>query len=216
MQIKTIYNNPLEVKTYILYDDTNEAVIIDPGVGTLMERDRLRQFVADKGLTVKYVIGTHPHIDHVVGFGYCKETFGAPLLMNADGMKVYDHSVAYGVAFGMDCDKKDFPQPDQFIKEGDRICFGHEVLEVIETPGHCAGSVCLYHRASGSLFVGDLVFRNSVGRSDLPTGNTQALIDSIRYKILPLPENTMLYVGHGDNTTIEHEKRFNSFFQIES
>lgn len=217
MQIQVFQNNPLQVNTYILYDKTREAVIIDPGMSTDSEKEAIAKFIKCNDLKVKYIIATHPHIDHVLGAGFSVKAFGAPLWMHEGGLqRVYSHCIAYGVAFGLDCEKEDFPQPDHFVADGDEICFGDETLTVLETPGHCAGSICLYHHASGSVFVGDLVFRDSVGRSDLPTGDMQQLADSIQNKIRPLPDSTIIFPGHGPTTTVEHEKNCNPYFYRES
>lgn len=214
MEIRIFPCNFIQVNTILLYDETGEAVIIDPGMATEEEQHQVAQFVNQHQLLVKSIIVTHPHIDHTIGCGWAVRTFAAPLLMHKDGLPVYEHNVAYGVAFNMDCTKEDFPQPDVFLKEGDRITFGHQELQVMEAPGHCAGSVLLYHKAEGLLFVGDLVFQGSVGRSDLPTGDSETLLESIRSKVLPLPDDTVIFPGHGPSTTLDAEKMDNPFFRI--
>ena len=214
MDIRIFPSNFLQVNTILLFDETGEAVIIDPGMATEEEKHQLVKLVNDRHLIVKYLIVTHPHIDHTLGCGWAVRTFAAPLLMHEAGLPVYNNNVAYGVAFNMDCTKEDFPQPDQFIKEGDHIVFGQQELQVMETPGHCAGSVILYHEAEGQLFVGDLVFQGSVGRSDLPTGDQELLLESIRTKVMPLPDDTVIYPGHGPSTTLRDEKLMNPYFRM--
>ncbi|MBR3578308.1 MAG: MBL fold metallo-hydrolase [Bacteroidales bacterium] len=214
MDIRIFPSNFLQVNTILLFDETGEAVIIDTGMTTEEEKHLLVKFVNDRQLIVKYLIVTHPHIDHTIGCGWAVRTFAVPLLMHEAGLPVYNHNVAYGVAFNMDCTKEDFPQPDQFIKEGDRIVFGQQELQVMETPGHCAGSVILYHEAEHQLFVGDLVFQGSVGRSDLPTGDQEVLLESIRKKVMPLPDDTVIYPGHGPSTTLRDEKLMNPYFRM--
>lgn len=214
MEIRIFPCNFIQVNTILLYDETGEAVIIDPGMATEEEQHQMAQFVNQHQLIVKSIIVTHPHIDHTIGCGWAVRTFAAPLLMHKDGLLVYEKNVAYGVAFNMDCTKEDFPQPDVFIKEDDRIAFGQQELEVIEAPGHCAGSVLLYHKAEGLLFVGDLVFQGSVGRSDLPTGDKEVLLASIRKKVMPLPDETVIYPGHGPSTTLRDEKLMNPYFRM--
>ncbi|MBP5557417.1 MAG: MBL fold metallo-hydrolase [Bacteroidales bacterium] len=214
MDIRIFPSNFLQVNTILLFDETGEAVIIDPGMATEEEKHQLVKLVNDRHLIVKYLIVTHPHIDHTLGCGWAVRTFAAPLLMHEAGLPVYENNVAYGVAFNMDCTKEDFPQPDQFIKEGDRIVFGQQELQVMETPGHCAGSVILYHEAERRLFVGDLVFQGSVGRSDLPTGDHELLLESIRKKVMPLPDDTVIYPGHGPSTTLRDEKLMNPYFRM--
>lgn len=206
--------NQIEVNTIVLYDETKEAVIVDPGMSSFIEREELSNFVKDNELEVKYIINTHPHIDHALGNGYCVGTFKVPLLMHEAGMNIYHHAVAYGAAFGMDCDRSDFPDPDRYIREGDVICFGHQELQVLYTPGHADGSVCLYIPAASCVIVGDVLFAGSIGRSDLPTGSHKLLIDSLKMKILTLPDTTVVYPGHGPTTTIGDEKRNNPFLRI--
>ena len=214
LKVKVFNFNMIQVNTLVLYDDTKEAVIVDPGMGTLFEQAALVDFVKDNLLEIKYIICTHPHIDHVLGNGFCVSTFKVPLLMHEAGMGIYTRSVAYGAAFGLDCEPSDFPTPDRFIREGDRIRFGHQELQVLYTPGHADGSVCLYVPASGCVIVGDVLFADSIGRSDLPTGNHAALIESITTKLMVLPDTTVVYPGHGPNTTIGSEKRDNPFLRF--
>ena len=214
LKIKVFVFNQIEVNTLVLYDDTKEAVVVDPGMGRYIERQELSDFVSENGLKIKYIISTHSHIDHVLGNGYCVDVFKAPLLMHEAGMKIYRRAVAYGAAFGMDCDYSDFPAPDRYIGEGDRICFGRQELQVLYTPGHADGSVSLYAPAAGCVIVGDVLFAGSIGRSDLPTGNHATLIDSIKTKLMTLPDTTVVYTGHGPNTTIGSEKRDNPFLRF--
>lgn len=214
LKIRNFVFNQIEVNTLVLYDDTKEAVIVDPGMGSFIERQELADFVSDNNLKIKYIINTHPHIDHVLGNGYCVDVYKVPLLMHEAGMSIYHRSTAYGVAFGMDCDKSDFPAPDRYIGEGDRISFGRQELQVFYTPGHADGSVCLYAPAAGCVIVGDVLFAGSIGRSDLPTGKHDALINSIKTKLMTLPDTTVVYTGHGPNTTIGSEKRNNPFLRF--
>lgn len=214
MKIRIFIFNQIEVNTLVLYDDTKEAVIVDPGMGSFIERQELADFISDNGLKIKYIIDTHPHIDHVLGNGYCVDVFKAPLLMHEAGIPVYNRSTAYGVAFGMDCDMSDFPVPDRFMQEGDCIRFGTQELQVMYTPGHAAGSISLYVPAAGCVIVGDVLFAGSIGRSDLPTGNHAILIDSIKTKLMTLPDTTVVYTGHGPTTTIGVEKRNNPFLRF--
>lgn len=214
MQIKVFNFNMIQVNTLVLYDETKEAVIVDPGMGTLSEQCALCDFVKDNSLQIKYIVNTHPHIDHVLGNGFCVRTFKAPLLMHEAGMSIYTRTVAYGAAFGMDCEKSDFPDPDRYINEGDTLCFGHQKLHVLYTPGHADGSVCLYSSDADCLIVGDLLFAGSVGRSDLPTGNHTTLIESLKSKVMTLPDSTVVYPGHGPITNIGIEKKENPFLQV--
>lgn len=214
LKIRNFVFNQIEVNTLVLYDDTKEAVIVDPGMAGFIERQELADFISDNKLEIKYIINTHPHIDHVLGNGYCVDVYKVPLLMHEAGMVIYKHSIAYGAAFGLDCDQSNFPAPDRYIVEGDRISFGHQELQVFYTPGHADGSVCLYAPAAGCVIVGDVLFAGSIGRSDLPTGKHDILINSIKTKLMTLPDTTVVYTGHGPNTTIGSEKRNNPFLHF--
>lgn len=209
LQIKTFIFNFINVNTYLLYDETKEAVIIDAGNATPAENEELKNFVEKEKLNVKYIISTHPHIDHVLGNDYCRNQFGAKLLMHKAGLSIYDESYAYCIAFGFNPGQ--FPPADQYIEEKDIISFGKQHLEVIETPGHADGSVCLINHRENLIFVGDVLFEGSIGRTDLPTGNYDLLISSIKNKIIPLPDDMIVYSGHGDTTTIGNEKMNNPY-----
>jgi glyoxylase-like metal-dependent hydrolase (beta-lactamase superfamily II) len=209
LNIKTFPFNFLQVNSYLLYDDTKEAVLIDAGNAGEQEDMVLANFIAAERLTLKYIISTHPHIDHVLGNSFCKAKYPASqLLMHQEGMEVYKNSVAYGVAFGFD--KSDFPAPDKFIKDGDTILYGNQQLEVIYTPGHCAGSICLIDNTNNLVFVGDVLFDDGIGRTDLPTGNYKLLIHNITTKLFTLNDNMVVYTGHGFTTTIGKERVSNS------
>lgn len=209
LQIKNFVFNFICVNTYLLYDATKEAIIIDPGNVAPEENQQLVDFVEKEKLNVKYIVNTHPHIDHVLGNDFCRTHFGAKLLMHKAGLPIYDNSFAYCIAFGIDHDK--FPPADEFIAENDVIAFGKQQLAVIYTPGHADGSICLVHPTENLIFVGDVLFEGSIGRTDLPTGNSDVLISNISNKILTLPDDMVVYCGHGNSTTIGKEKQENPY-----
>lgn len=213
MNIKTFHFNFIQVNTYVLYDDTHEAVIIDPGNCDAEEDSILDNFIKDNKLEVKYIINTHTHIDHILGNGFCHRTYNAPIIFHKAGEGIYKNAFAYGVAFNMKCTDDNFPIATQNIEEGDTIAFGNQTLEVLYTPGHADGSICLLNKDANCIFVGDLIFENSVGRSDLPTGNFRILLDNVRNKILTLPVNTIIYPGHGPETSVGNEKTNNPYIQ---
>ena len=209
MKIKTFHFNPLMVNTYILSDETNEAVIVDPGNCRSYEDEQIRDYVSSNGLKVKYIINTHPHLDHIAGNPWCKTEYGADILLHEAGMKEYNRAYAYATVFGFEIE--DMPAPDRYLQEGETITFGNQKLQVLYTPGHCAGSVCLYCAEEKVVLTGDLIFELSVGRSDLPTGNEWELIESIREKILTLPDEVTILSGHGGPTTVGRERKSNPF-----
>jgi len=209
MEIRTFHFNPLMVNTYILSDETGEAVIVDPGNSQSYEDEQIREYVANKHLTIKYVINTHPHLDHIAGNPWCKEEYNPVMLIHEAGMKEYNRAFAYAAVFGFEIGK--MPDPDRYLQEDEVITFGNQKLKVLYTPGHCAGSVCLYSVENQVIFTGDLIFEQSVGRSDLPTGNEMELRQSIREKILPLPDEVTILSGHGDPTTVGRERKGNPY-----
>lgn len=209
MNIKTFHFNQLMVNTYILSDETKEAVIIDPGNCRFHEDSQIREYVSDNNLTVKYIINTHPHLDHIAGNPWCKDEYKADILLHEAGMKEYNRAYAYATVFGFEFDG--MPAPDRYIEEGDTVTFGNQRLEVLYTPGHCEGSVCLYSADNQVVFTGDLIFELSVGRSDLPTGDGVKLLQSIREKILTLPDEVTILSGHGGPTTVGKERKENPF-----
>ena len=212
MEIKTFHFNPIMVNTYILSDETGEAVIVDPGNCRMYEDEQIRDYVSDKNLKIKYIINTHPHIDHIAGNPWCVSEYHAELLMHEAGMPIYNKAFAYAAAFGLEV--SGMPVPDRFLKEGDEVAFGNQRLSVLYTPGHCDGSICLYNSENQFVITGDLIFELSVGRSDLPTGSESLLLQSIREKILTLPDEVTLFPGHGFPTTVGKERRGNPFIQM--
>lgn len=209
MEIKTFHFNPIMVNTYLLSDETGEAVIVDPGNCQTYEDEQIREYVSAKNLKIKYIINTHPHIDHIAGNPWCMAEYHPELLMHEAGMPIYNKAFAYAAAFGLETEK--MPAPDRFLQEGDVVTFGNQQLKVLYTPGHCDGSICLYSADNNLIITGDLIFELSVGRSDLPTGNEALLQQSIREKILPLPDEVTILSGHGDPTTVGRERRGNPY-----
>ena len=209
INIRIFHFNPIQVNTLVLYDGTGEAILVDPGNCQSYEDAQLEEFVRQHNLTVKAIVNTHPHIDHIAGNNWCHRTFDAPVWCHEAGMPIYNKSYAYAIAFGLSVDE--MPQPAKYLHEGDEVRFGNQTLQVLYTPGHCDGSISLYDAANGYVICGDLLFEGSVGRSDLPTGNGRLLIEMIKTKILTLPDNTNIYPGHGGLTTVGDEKLYNPF-----
>ena len=201
--------NPLQENTYILYDETGEAVIIDPGCYEQQEKKSLDQFVLSKKLNVKYLLNTHCHVDHVLGNDHVKETYKVPFLIHEIELPILKAVRSYAGNYGFVNYHEALP--DQYLKEGDRVKFGNTELLVLFLPGHSPGHIGFYCEKEKMVIAGDVLFQRSIGRTDLPGGNFETLINSIHQKLFTLPDDVVVYPGHGDATTIGEEKISNPF-----
>ena len=188
-------------------ESTREAIVIDPGddiddVETILDRH---------GLTLKAIVITHAHIDHIGGAAKLKQRRGAPVYMNSNDQPLYDHLDMQAAWLGMETPEK--TEIDTLAREGDTIRVGTTDFQVLHTPGHTQGSLCLWIPSENKLVAGDTLFRESVGRTDLPGGDGRAIIRSIHEKLLTLPDAAVVIPGHGPVTTIGHEREFNPFLQ---
>jgi len=209
IQIQTFTFNPFSENTYLVYDDSGEGVIIDPGCYEKSEKDELTQFIESKKINVKYLLNTHCHIDHVLGNNFVKEKYQVPFLIHQKDEPVLRSVKAYAPSYGFNLYQEILP--DGYLSEGDRVSFGTTVLEVIFLPGHAPGHIGFYHKESHSLLSGDVLFEQSIGRTDLPGGDFNTLIKSIHEKIFTLPDEVVVYPGHGNTTTVGEEKLSNPF-----
>ena len=210
MQIKTFTFNPIQENTYLLYDETKECVIIDAGCLFPEEETQLVDFIEENELKLKRVLNTHFHFDHSFGNFFLATKYGIlPEGNQADEFLIQNMAQqvkAFGLPFQV------FPQEiGSYLQEGDVVRFGTTELKVLHVPGHSPGSLCFYCEADGVLFAGDVLFLESIGRADLPGGDFETLIDGITKKLLILPDETEVYCGHGETTTIAHEKQYNPY-----
>ncbi len=204
MKIKKLTNGKLSTNTYIIFGKDKNAAIIDPAEDT----NRIIQEVEDLDLNILYIINTHCHPDHVSGNKAIYEKYSCSLLAHEKEVsRLEDKTNHLSMYLGI---KGNQPTIDHFIKDGDFIEIGEIKLKVIETPGHTEGSISLYEEKSKVLFSGDTLFQRSVGRTDLPGGNVQVLLESL-HKLFALPDNVDVYPGHSNNTTIGFEKENNPF-----
>lgn len=212
MNIKTFEFSPISENTYVVYDETNECVIIDPGCYFPDEKRELFDFITDNDLVIKHLLNTHLHFDHVFGNKFVLDTFHVESKANQQDEFLLEAMPAQMRMFGFR-DVEEAPAIGSYIKENDVITFGKQKFVVLEVPGHSPGSVAFYSENSECAFVGDALFRSSIGRTDLVGGNMQQLLDSIRTKLLTLPLDTVIYPGHGPRTTIKEEIKNNPFLQ---
>lgn len=211
--IKDFQFNPFSENTYIISDsENNECAIIDAGCLSLNEKGILSTYIINNGLKVKYLLATHLHLDHNFGDKYVYETFGIGLTAHSADAFLLDNMKEQASMFGIQL--QDSPIPiSQSISENDNFSIGKYTLQAIHVPGHSPGSIVYYCQEEGLAFGGDVLFRGSIGRTDLPGGNYNQLITSIQEKLLILPEDTIIYSGHGSYTTIGLEKRQNPYLQ---
>ena len=207
MILNMLVTGMLMTNCYILGDEeSGEAVVIDPGGSA----EKIASILTKNDLTLRYIVNTHGHFDHVLAAAPLKSQAGGEILVHRDDLPLLrDNSFAAAFGLGGDSSK---PEPDGYITEGDTISFGKERLKVIHTPGHSPGSVSLVLEGRETVFVGDTLFAGSIGRTDLPGGSYPVLISSVRERLFPLGDDFTVYPGHGPETTIGREKRYNPFF----
>ncbi|MCB9308647.1 MAG: MBL fold metallo-hydrolase [Lewinellaceae bacterium] len=210
MEIKFFTFNEFLENTYVLFDETRECIIIDPGCNNDSERKALMYFIEEHQLTPKHVINTHCHIDHILGNQYVCEKFHLALESHEGEEIVLSSAPQVAQMYGIDYTPS--PKISHYLIEGAEVKFGNTTLEIIETPGHSPASISLYCREKGILICGDVLFSGSIGRTDLPGGNYNLLISIISEKFFTLDDQTKVYPGHGPMTTIGIEKATNPFF----
>ncbi len=204
MIIKTMAVGPIQANCFILgCEETLEAVVIDPGE----EADRILKAIAESNLTVKYIINTHGHMDHVSANKKLKDATGAPILIHPLDAPMLAQVASSAAAWGLNAENS--PAPDRELEDGDEISFGNITLTVIHTPGHTPGGISLL--AKDDVFVGDTLFAGSIGRTDFPGGSFGTIKESIQQKLFKLGDDVRVHAGHGPTTTIGQEKRHNPF-----
>lgn len=212
LALKSFTFSPVQENTYVLYNEAGECCIIDPGCYFPEERDELKTGIEKTGLKPVMLLNTHCHLDHVFGNKFVHDTWGLTLHLHPREKPVLDFAPKSGEMWQLPFDQYDGPL--EYIKEGQVLRIGEEELEIRFVPGHSPGSIAFYHAAGGFIIGGDVLFNRSVGRTDLPGGDMDTLVNSIQTQFFTLPDETKVYSGHGPVTTIGFEKMNNPFVNL--
>ncbi len=209
MKIKKFTFNLFSVNSFVLYDETKECIIVDPGCRNQEEREELIQFIETHQLKPVKLVNTHCHVDHVAGNAFVKEKWSVPICAHSEDISNLHDATGAGEFYGMPIEMP--PNSDTDLKGVSSITFGNSELKLLHLPGHSKGSIALVSEKDGFAIVGDVLFRGAIGRTDLNGGSLDELMHSIKNVLFKLDEQTVVYSGHGPETTIEQEKRTNPF-----
>lgn len=211
MNIKSFTFNPFSENTYVLWTDNGEGIIVDPGNFDRFETKEIVDFIEGNSIRIQEIVLTHAHIDHVFGCADLSAHFNVGIRMHKSDMFLLEHAEATGKMYGLPV--KASPAPQAWFEDGDVYTLGNEKLLVLFTPGHSPGSVSFYNEEQKFVIAGDVLFKQSIGRTDLPMGSFDELINSIKTKLFTLPDNCTVYSGHGPETNIGYEKAHNPFLK---
>jgi glyoxylase-like metal-dependent hydrolase (beta-lactamase superfamily II) len=212
MKIKRFVFNPFQENTYVLYDDSKECIIIDPGCYNVSEEIELEKFIAENELNPVALLNTHCHIDHILGNQFVSDKWKVELQIHKKDIALLENAGQVSKMYGFE-NYSGSPYPKHFLEDGDTFTFGKSKLDILFTPGHAPGHICFYSKENSFIISGDLLFQMSIGRTDLPFGDYDILIKSITEKLFPLPEETQVHCGHGPPTVLSYEKEHNPFLQ---
>jgi hydroxyacylglutathione hydrolase len=214
IQVKYFTFGSFGENTYIVSDDSRNCIIIDPGCYSGEEKRILRSFIEEQNLVVEKLINTHCHIDHVLGNAFVKDTWGVDLYIHPKEQETLRSVKLYAPMYGFH--QYEESEADQFIDEKEHLSFGNNEFEVLFVPGHAPGHIALLHRKDKVLIGGDVLFKGSIGRTDLPGGDFNTLIQSIKTRFFALDDDVVVYTGHGPETTIGEERLYNPFCGVHS
>ncbi len=212
IQIEKFAVNPFQENTYVLHDETRECIIIDPGFYEDHERTELATYVSANDLKPVRLIYTHCHVDHVLGNNFICNAYDLLPEMHPEGLPFLQHIQAQARNYGFHTETP--IEPRTFIEHGDLVRFGNSELKAVYTPGHVDGHLCFIHYPQKFVITGDVLFRDSIGRTDFPTGDFDRLMDSIHNQLFTLEDDFTVYCGHGPETTIGYEKVNNPFIRF--
>lgn len=214
LKIKSFEVNPFSENTYVIYDPvSHECAIVDPGMGNEREAAEIDRWISANGLTVKHLVATHLHIDHVWGVPHIKKTYGVSLTAHPDDSPLGAMIDAQAQMFGQRHSPGNM-KPDNETAGGDTLRLGDNELKVLHVPGHSPGGIALYAPSAGFVVGGDSLFRGSIGRTDLPGGDPTVFSRSLREQLMSLPDDTVVYPGHGPSTTIGQERHTNPWLAM--
>ena len=208
MHVQKFTFNPFQENTYVLHT-SGEGILVDPGCSDKNEQRELEDWLEDNDILPVRLLLTHAHIDHIMGCAWVKERYGLQPELHRNDLSILEAAEIQGAMFGVRCDPP--PAPARFIQEGEVITLGDEHLDVLFVPGHAPGHIAFYNPKNRIILSGDVLFHRSIGRTDLPGGDMDTLLESIRSKIYPLGDDITVYSGHGPETTIGEERRENPF-----
>ena len=203
--------NPFQENTYIIAAPSGNCIIIDPGCFDASEREALQAHIVENSLHPVRLINTHCHIDHILGNAFVSKTWNLGLEIHQGELPVLDAGLTVAGMYGVPYEPS--PKPTSFLAEGDVVELDGHQMKVLFTPGHSPASICLYNEVDGWVIGGDVLFYESIGRTDLPGGDHQLLLKSIREQLFVLPKDTIVYPGHGQETTVGYEKMFNPWLK---
>ena len=209
LTVKRFIFNPIQENTYVVYNGKDACAIIDPGCYFPEEKQSLATWLKENHLQPNLLLNTHCHLDHVFGNKWAAGHFHLELQMGEHELWTFKFAPESGIRWGMPFEN--YSGNIIYLKEGDKIRFGEDSMEVLFTPGHSVGHIVFYDRVKGFLIGGDVLFRMGIGRTDIPGGNTNTLLKTIREKLFNLPDDVIVYPGHGEPTTIGYEKAYNPF-----
>ena len=212
MKLKSFTFNQFYENTFIVSDSTNDCIIVDPGCYSNDEKNILKKYIYENNLNPVKLINTHCHIDHILGNKFVAKTWDLNLETHQNDIELLENSAEIARLYGF-IDYEKSPSTTQFLNEGDIVEFGNSKLKILYTPGHAPGHISLYSKEEKFIISGDVLFKSSIGRTDLPGGDFNVLIESIKTKILCLDDDTVVYCGHGPATTVGYERVNNPFLK---